>query len=151
MQETQETIPRIGKVPWRRKWQPPPVFLPEESHGQGSLAGYSPWGHKELDMTEHTAQHKLAHWYLLPFSIVPSLGSILKKKKGVCQFHTMTSFWNKIVFFFSPFILDWESQFTPKEPTPLQDISEENSSYDFQMVRFLGDDSSFPVIGEGEE
>uniref|UniRef100_A0A452EMI9 Zinc finger protein 333 n=1 Tax=Capra hircus TaxID=9925 RepID=A0A452EMI9_CAPHI len=52
-------------------------------------------------------------------------------------------------FFFSPFILDWESQFTPKEPTPLQDISEENSSYDFQMVRFMGDDSSFPVIGEG--
>ena len=36
----------IGKIPWRRKWQPTPVFLPEESHGQRSLAGYSPWGHK---------------------------------------------------------------------------------------------------------
>ena len=32
--------------PWRRKWQPTPVFLPGESHGQKSLAGYSPWGHK---------------------------------------------------------------------------------------------------------
>ena len=31
---------------WRRKWQPTPVFLPGESHGQRSLAGYSPWGHK---------------------------------------------------------------------------------------------------------
>jgi len=31
---------------WRRKWRPTPVFLPEESHGQRSLAGYSPWGHK---------------------------------------------------------------------------------------------------------
>ena len=37
---------------WRRAWQPTPVFLPGESHGQRSLEGYSPWGHKELDMTE---------------------------------------------------------------------------------------------------
>ena len=36
--------PWIGKVPWRRKWQPTPVFLPGKSHGQRSLAGYSPWG-----------------------------------------------------------------------------------------------------------
>ena len=35
-----------GKIPWRRKWQPTPVFLPGESHGQRSLAGYSPWGCK---------------------------------------------------------------------------------------------------------
>ena len=38
--------------PWRRKWQPTPVFLPGEPHGQRSLVGYSPWGRKELDMTE---------------------------------------------------------------------------------------------------
>ena len=38
--------------PWRREWQPPPVFLPGESHRQRSLVGYSPWGGKELDMTE---------------------------------------------------------------------------------------------------
>ena len=37
---------------WRRKWQPTPVFLPGEFHGQKSLAGYSPWGCKELDTTE---------------------------------------------------------------------------------------------------
>ena len=43
--------PWFGKIPWRRKWQPTPVFLPGKSHGQRSLAGYSPWGHKELDMT----------------------------------------------------------------------------------------------------
>ena len=40
------------KIPWRRKWQPTPVFLPGESHGQRSMAGYSPGGHKESDMTE---------------------------------------------------------------------------------------------------
>ena len=37
---------------WRRKWQPTPVFLPRELHGQKSLVGYSPWGHKELDTAE---------------------------------------------------------------------------------------------------
>ena len=42
------------KNPWGRKWQPTPVFLPGESHGQRSLAGYSPWGHKESDTTEAT-------------------------------------------------------------------------------------------------
>ena len=40
------------KVPWRRKWQPTPIFWPGESHGQRSLAGYSTWGLKALDMTE---------------------------------------------------------------------------------------------------
>ena len=44
--------PWVGKVSWRREWQPTPVFLPGEFHGQRSLVGYSPWGHTELDMTE---------------------------------------------------------------------------------------------------
>ena len=38
------SIPGLEKIPWRRKWQPTPVFLPEESHGQRNQAGYSPWG-----------------------------------------------------------------------------------------------------------
>jgi len=37
---------------WKRKWQPTPVFLPEEFHGQWSLTAYIPWGHKESDMTQ---------------------------------------------------------------------------------------------------
>ena len=47
--------PWVRKIPWRRKWQPTPVFLPGESHGQRSLAGYRPWGHKESgqDSTAH--------------------------------------------------------------------------------------------------
>ena len=44
--------PWVGKIPWRRKWQPTPVFMPGESHGQRSLVGYSPRGHKESDLTE---------------------------------------------------------------------------------------------------
>ena len=38
----------------KRQWQPTPVFLPGKSHGQKSLAGYSPWGYTELDTTEAT-------------------------------------------------------------------------------------------------
>ena len=43
--------PWVGKTPWRRKWQPTPVFLPEKSYGWRSLAGFSLWGYKESDMT----------------------------------------------------------------------------------------------------
>ena len=43
--------PWVGKLPWRKKWQPTPVFLLGEPHGQRSLAGCSPWGHKEWDTT----------------------------------------------------------------------------------------------------
>ena len=47
--------PWVGKIPWRRAWQPTPVFLPGESHGQRSLEGYSPQGRTELDMTQVTS------------------------------------------------------------------------------------------------
>ena len=50
--------PWVGKTPWRRKWQPIPVFLSGESHGQRSLAGYSPWSCKESDTTEVTKQQQ---------------------------------------------------------------------------------------------
>ena len=42
----------VMKIPWRREWQPTPVFLPGEFCGQKSLTGYSPWGHKESDLAE---------------------------------------------------------------------------------------------------
>ena len=44
--------PWVRKILWRRKWQPTPVFLPGKSHGQRSLTGYNPLGHKESDTTE---------------------------------------------------------------------------------------------------
>ena len=44
--------PWVRKIHWRREWPPTPVFWPGESHGQRSLVGYSPWGHKEPDTTE---------------------------------------------------------------------------------------------------
>ena len=52
--------PWVRKIPWRSAWQPTPVFLPGEFHGQKSLAGYSPCGHRELDTTEVT--NRIAHF-----------------------------------------------------------------------------------------
>ena len=46
------SIPESGRSPRVRKWQPSPMFLPGKSYGQRSLVGYSPWGHKDLDMTD---------------------------------------------------------------------------------------------------
>ena len=86
--------PWVGKIPWRRAWQPTPVFLPGESHGQRNLAGYSPWSHKESDTTERlsTAQHML--W---------------GKIKADFELHLLIYIslylaapWRKLLLFFSP-------------------------------------------------
>ena len=60
----------VRKIPWRREWLPTPLFLPGESHGQRSLAGYSPWDDKETDMTE---------WLTLPLFLdqALTLGNLL--------------------------------------------------------------------------
>ena len=57
--------PWVRKIPWRRKWQPTPVFLPGKFHGQRNLAGYSPWSHKELDTTEHACTRTLIQYNLI--------------------------------------------------------------------------------------
>ena len=64
VQELQETwfSPWVRKIPWRRKWQPTPVFLPGQFHGQRSLMG--PWRHEESDTAEHAQVH-CPTWYLM--------------------------------------------------------------------------------------
>ena len=49
--------PWVGKIPWRRKWQPTPVPLPGKSHGRRSVVDYSPWGRKKSDRTERLHFH----------------------------------------------------------------------------------------------
>ena len=81
--------PGIRKILWKRAWQPTPVFLPGESHGQRSLAGYSPLGHKESDLTEWAHVHvntysvswwfKLFLWFLSVFFFSPA------KKLSLCK------------------------------------------------------------------
>ena len=69
--------PWVRKIPWRRKWQSTPVFLPGKSHGQRSLEGYSPWGHKESDMTEH------AHTLICIYMPRVSLTACFLKSGGI--------------------------------------------------------------------
>ena len=59
--------PWVRKIPWRREWQPTPVFLPGESPGQRSLVGYSQWGHKESDTTEQYNSNLFTgeRWHLM--------------------------------------------------------------------------------------
>ena len=64
------STPGLGRFPWRRKWQPTPVFLPGKSHGRRSLVGYSPRGRKESDTTERL------HSHFHSTIIVPQTGSL---------------------------------------------------------------------------
>ena len=64
--------PWVGKIPWRRKRQSTPVFLPRKFHGQRSLVGYSPCGHKELDITEHSHTHTHTHTQMLYIVVLVS-------------------------------------------------------------------------------
>ena len=67
-----EFDPWVGKIPWNRTWQPVPVFLPGESHGQRRQAGYSPQGHKESDTTGQLNTHALLIASLLRSSFLLS-------------------------------------------------------------------------------
>ena len=68
--------PWVWKGPWRRAWQPTPALLPRESHGERSLVGYSPWGHKELDINwgEAMAPHSGTLAWKIPLMEEPGPG-----------------------------------------------------------------------------
>ena len=53
--------PCVRKIPWRRKWEPTPVFLPGEFHGHWGLADYSLWGHKRIGHDLGSKQHSVIH------------------------------------------------------------------------------------------
>ena len=73
---------------WTRKWQPTPVFLPGKSHGQRSLVGYSPWGYKESDMTEHA--HTITQYAFMQFSLI-----LVFEVHGGSQFCRRHQFWRR--------------------------------------------------------
>ena len=61
--------PWVGTIPWRREWQPTPILLPEKSHGQRSLASYSPWGSQRVghDLAIKQQQSTSEHYIYGPF------------------------------------------------------------------------------------
>ena len=66
----------VGKIPWRRKWQTSPLFLPGEPHGQRSLVDYSPWGHKQSYTTKHTQKENMKIFTAVLFLVVGSWETI---------------------------------------------------------------------------
>ena len=70
--------PWVGKVLWRRKWQPTPVLLPGKFHGLRSLVGYYSWGHKESDITEqlHFSTAVSQKWWYILYIASYQMGTI---------------------------------------------------------------------------
>ena len=85
--------PWVGKIPCRRNWQPIPVFLPEKSHGQRSLAGHSLWGHKESDTTEcvHTCARMHIHT-CTHLSVYPPMSKFILKSQCLWAFLSLRKF-----------------------------------------------------------
>ena len=75
--------PWVGKISWRRKWQPTPVFLPGESCGQRSLVGYSSWGHRDLNLTEQLSSSSNSNKL--------QIKSVWKTCLGFCLWNTVPS------------------------------------------------------------
>ena len=60
-----------GKIPWRRAWQPTPIFLHGDPHGQRNLVGYSPLGRKESDMTKHAHTQSMSYKWVISRALDP--------------------------------------------------------------------------------
>ena len=84
--------PWVGKIPWRRVWQPTAVFLTGKSHGQKSLAGYNPWGDKEQIRLKPFSMHAHSSGSI---SGIPYLNSASSTSMGS----------NRYTFFISPLFL----------------------------------------------
>ena len=76
--------PRVGKIPWRRQWQPTPVFLPGKSHGQRRLAGHSPWGHRQSDVTQRLNNNKIKNRLGTAPQVLPPVKTVSFNHAVVC-------------------------------------------------------------------
>ena len=105
----------VGKIPWSRKWQPTPVFLPGEFHGQRSPAGYSPRGHKELDTTEHTSLTSLSSRCPCCYWVVTATVSLADKAGDTCCVCNLCM--HLQLFLDLPFVsrLSWTSSFCSRQ------------------------------------
>ena len=98
--------PWVRKIPWRRKWQPTPVFLPGKPHGQRSLASYRPWGHKESDMTEWLNNNRIQTgvWFCRSYFTLKLLPShlVCLRERVYSLIHPFGCKLSFDIFFFCP-------------------------------------------------
>ena len=120
------------KIPWRRKWQPTPVFLPREFHGQRNLVCYSPWSRQESDTSERLSRHihqmitsmVNTDWTPIDVSVCnPAMTLVLKWRAqwscgsagGFLEFGSSIYPWPGVrQLFLGPFLKDSPDCFTPK-------------------------------------
>ena len=97
--------PWVRKIPWSRKWQPAPVCLPGKFHGQRSLADYRPWGHNELDVTEHSmgVHQPLIKWPRLKRRLCCSHHVALSTSPALSGHQSLSAKWEQ----WSPFQLKY--------------------------------------------
>ena len=140
--------PWVGKIPWRRKWQPTPVFLPGESHGRRSLVGYSSRGRKESDTTERLHFQmlnrgivKFCHVLIMKvffFLQVFVKKTIMQSFKRIRQFSTYRSEWLRMQIL-EPCYLRSNSSLTTYQFLALQSCSSitlsHKNSYFIRSVR----------------
>ena len=99
--------PWVGKIPWRRELQPTLVFLPEEFHRQRSLVGYSPWGHKESDLTEQLTHTQSKHYI---FYLLYTINSTTRRwSKIICHLHLL--YRGGPQYFWHQWLISWKTIF----------------------------------------
>jgi len=93
--------PWVEKIPWRKAWQPTPVFLPRESQGQRRLLGYSPLGCKESDTTKNNVAHMHEHARITPICILIAENRNMRQSKHPLHFKYTPHghFWEEITVF----------------------------------------------------
>ena len=105
-------IPQLGRFSWRRAWRPTSVFLAEQSNGQGSLVGYSPWV-TELDMTEVTA-HVCTEQTFSEVSLCSTASSLLPSRSSVRQWQ-----WGRVSILSPPSVSTGALVFLPRNKKSL--------------------------------
>ena len=115
--------PWVRKIPWRRAWQPPPVFLPGESRGQRSLAGYGPWGRRvRQDWSGLARTHTRMVVLLQVFSGISTLFSLCRSNAGGIGLYT--TFLRNVYF-----LIREESQFNKNSHTHTQRQNTKNQDH----------------------
>ena len=115
-------IPGLGRSPWRREGLPTPVFLPGESHGQGSLGGHSPQDRKESDTTERLTKKKRNTNHRMVLTISQCTAQWCEVCSNCYAPITTIHLWNTFIFQTeTPHPLNINSSFLPSSsPTPHQ-------------------------------
>ena len=161
--------PWVGKIPSRRQWQPTPVVLPGEFHGQSSLVSYSPWGHKESDTTEWlTLSLSLKNhvWEKCHWSPITMSSDIYWPAKSECHHPVNVLFTMKpevqrklevscpsshLLLLINEELCDWSGAYSPPTLVPTLLTAHSQTSLPRDSIRGLPQDIYLPLSSSGSQ